>query len=103
MINTIPALPAAPVLDMPQFFIKDKERVYTLEAAPVETFDAWVQAIIAAEQLDDPLAFFIIKRHSETWDDLARLWLTIDFQMRGIDLQRYAYTSRELAEQAVRA
>ena len=99
--DTDPTMPALPVLRKSQFFIKDKERVYSLEAAPVQAFNDWVQAVVAAEQLDDPLALFIIKEHARHgWDDLARLWLIINLQVRGIDIAKYAYVSRGQAVMA---
>jgi hypothetical protein len=102
----LPASPVAEVLDTPKLFIlasqgDEAPRPYSLDAAPVEVFNDWVNAIIAAEQVDDPLALFIIKKHSETWDDLARLWIAIDLQVRGIDIAKHAYASREMAERAV--
>lgn len=102
-LDTDPTLPALPILGV-QFFIRDREHVYALEAAPVQLFNDWLNAIIVAEQLDDPLALFIIGEHSKHgWDSLARLWLVINLQVRGIDLRRYTYASREMAEQAVGA
>lgn len=105
---SLPAVPIAEVLVVPEYFIRaphsdEAPRVYSLETAPIDAFNDWVQTIIAAEQIDDPLCLFIVKKHSETWDDLARLWLTIDFQVRGIDLRKYAYASREEAELVVKA
>lgn len=101
--DTDPTLPSLPVaLRSPQFFIRSNGHVYSLETAPVEAFNGWVLAVIAAEQLDDPLALFIIKEHAKHgWDDLARLWLIINLQVRGIDIAKYAYANREAAEKVV--
>ena len=84
-------LPIAQSFDLPRYFIRGEEgRVYALHHAPTEVFDAWVQEIIEAEEITDPLALFIIEGHRQTWDELARHWAIINFLVRSIDIAKYS-------------
>jgi hypothetical protein len=98
------ALPALYIVT-PQASMGDNEprqTVYPVDSAPIEVFNAWLDGVLEAEG-GDALFRFIVARHRETWDDLARLWVVVDFQVRGFDIAKYAYASKEEAEAAMKA
>jgi hypothetical protein len=60
-----------------------------LAAVSLDEFNAWINKIVESEQIDDFLCRFLIAKHSESWDELARIWAVINFQVRGVDLAKY--------------
>ncbi len=112
MMTIEPAMQTIPAINLSQYFIvvadsastsDDEPRVYPLESAPVEVFNAWLDGVLANVDTGDSLFRFIVAQYRDTWDDMARLWIVMDLRIRGINISKYAYESREDAEQAMNA
>jgi hypothetical protein len=108
MLIIDPRRDAVPPLDLSQLFIviategdeEPRAAVCTLEAAPVDAFNAWLGDILATEDGEDALFHFVASLHRETWDALSRLWVLTDLRIRSIDISKYTYACREEAEKA---